>query len=129
MKAYIAALTLLLPTAVAAQDASGRWLTETSDEGGSLVVRIGPCAAGSETVCGFIEEARNVPADAVAELTGKAIIWDMQPTGAGKWSRGRIWAPDDDKTYRSNMELTGAGLKVEGCVAVFCRGQTWTKLP
>ncbi|MEM9794644.1 MAG: DUF2147 domain-containing protein, partial [Pseudomonadota bacterium] len=43
-------------------------------------------------------------------------------------SGGQIWAPDDDKTYRSNMALDGDSLKVEGCVAIFCRGQTWTRV-
>jgi uncharacterized protein (DUF2147 family) len=62
------------------------------------------------------------------EHAGKPIIWDMAQDGDGTWSGGKIWAPDRDKTYNSKMELSGADLKVSGCVLVICRGQTWRKV-
>jgi uncharacterized protein (DUF2147 family) len=111
--------------AAGAQDAGGLWKTETNDRGAYLHVRVGPCADDGAKLCGIIEEAVNATR---TDLPGKAIIRNMQPNGAGKWNRGTIWAPDDDKTYRSNMALQGDALRVEGCVAVFCRGQTWTRV-
>jgi len=115
----------LLATPVAAQDVNGIWKTETSAEGAYLHVTIGPCSYDTTKTCGVIGEAFN---SARNDLVGKAIITGMEPATAGRWNKGQIWAPDDDKTYRSNMELSGDQLKVEGCVAVFCRGQTWVRL-
>ncbi|MEL7184660.1 MAG: DUF2147 domain-containing protein, partial [Pseudomonadota bacterium] len=63
-------------------------------------------------------------------IVGRQIIWDMQPQGGGAYGGGRIWAPDQDKTYRSKMSLNGNRLKVEGCVlgGAICRGQTWSRV-
>lgn len=108
-----------------AQDASGTWKTQVSDTGSYLYVAVGPCADDAAKTCGIITDAFNTEAK---DLVGKAIIKDMEPDGPGQWSDGTIWAPDDDKTYRSNMELEGSVLKVEGCVLFFCRGQDWTRV-
>lgn len=125
MRNLMAAL-LLIAAPAAAQDASGTWRTERSDEGAYLEVRIGACSYDAAKTCGVITKV--VGADDQS-IVGQAIIKDMQPNGAGKWNRGTIWAPDDDKTYRSNMALSGSNvLRVEGCVAVFCRGQNWTRV-
>ena len=52
----------------------------------------------------------------------------MVSEGGGKFSGGTIWDPGADKTYRSKMELNGNRLSVSGCVAVFCKTQTCTKV-
>ena len=57
-------------------------------------------------------------------VTGQDMVAETPTT----WSDGTIWAPDDDKTYRSNMELQGDVLQVEGCVLIICRGQDWTRV-
>lgn len=108
-----------------AQEVFGTWQTEPSDTGGYLEVRIAPCGYDTALTCGQITKAIN---STIPDLEGKAIITGMKPNGEGRWNGGQIWAPDDDKTYRSKMSLTAAGLKVEGCVAIFCRGQTWRRL-
>ncbi len=126
MKKIIPILALaMLPFAAAAQEINGTWQTAASDDGAYLHVEIGPCASDAALVCGTITAAF---AGATAENIGKPIIWDMQQRDANRWRRGQIWAPDDDKTYRSNMTLNGDSLEVEGCVAVFCRGQVWTRV-
>jgi uncharacterized protein (DUF2147 family) len=107
------------------QSAAGLWRTQPGDTGAYLHVRIGPCGGAPDRLCGAIEEAVGATR---ADLPGRTIIRDMAPDGAGRWSGGTIWAPDDDKTYRSRMSLAGDALKVEGCVLVVCRGQTWTRL-
>jgi uncharacterized protein (DUF2147 family) len=119
------ALAFLLPAAAFAQSVQGVWRTEPGDTGAYLHVRIAPCAGGDGTLCGEIIEAVG---SARSDLAGRTIISNMAPDGAGRWSGGTIWAPDDDRTYRSRMQLTSAGLKVEGCVAIICRGPTWTRL-
>ena len=125
MKKALLVLAFLLPGAAMAQDVDGVWKTETSEEGAYLHVRIGNCANAAGEKCGQIVEVFNSDNQ---DIKGKPIIWSMKPDGANAWSGGRIWAPDDDKTYRSKMQLSGNTLSVEGCVAVFCRGQNWTRM-
>jgi len=53
----------------------------------------------------------------------------MVNKGKGKYSGGKIWSPDRDKTYDSKLELHGDQLKVSGCVLFLCRdGGTWTRV-
>lgn len=121
----LVASLLMTSGAVQAQGIDGTWKTETSDEGAYLHVKISACANDAGEVCGFITKVVNSDNQGIV---GKPIIWGMTPNGTNAWNKGRIWAPDDDKTYRSNMELTGNSLRVEGCVAIFCRGQNWSRV-
>jgi uncharacterized protein (DUF2147 family) len=114
-----------LASAAAAQSPEGLWRTQPGETGAYLHVRVGPCAGGAGTLCGQIVEAFEASR---TDLPGRTIIANMAPDGPGKWSGGTIWAPDDDRTYRSRMSLEGGALKVEGCVAIICRGQTWTRV-
>jgi uncharacterized protein (DUF2147 family) len=125
MKSILTILALALPGGAFAQDVNGLWQTETSDSGAYLHVRIGDCSGGNGQKCGQIVEVFNSDNQSIK---GKPIIWAMQPDGAGRWSGGRIWAPDDDKTYRSKMRLNGNTLSVEGCVTIICRGQDWKRI-
>ena len=124
MKHLLAAALIALPLAAQAQVA-GVWQTETSDAGAYLHVRVGTCANDANLTCGTIVKAVNTTRK---DLVGKPIIWGMAANGTNAWSKGRIWAPDDDKTYRSKMELSGDRLKVSGCVGPICRGQTWARV-
>ena len=127
MKHLILGAALSLAAAGAQADAIGLWATEKNDEGQYLTVEIKPCG---EKLCGFIQSA--VDGDGVAnpnyQHLGRQMIFDMVPDGPGKWDDGKIWAPDADETYSSNMELDGDVLTVEGCVIIICRGQDWTRV-
>jgi len=127
MKSLLLLAFVALSSAAGAQDLSGIWQTEPGDTGGFLHVTIAPCG---DKVCGQINRAFDKDAQVVEgyEHAGKPIIWDMAQDGDGKWSSGKIWAPDRDKTYNSKMELSGADLKVSGCVLVICRSQIWRKV-
>lgn len=124
MKHLIAAACLTIAGAgmALAEPAAGTWKTETSDSGAYLHVEIASCGSN---VCGTITKVVNSDDDS---SLGKPIIWDMQAKGDGRYSGGKIWAPDVDKTYRSKMSLNGNALKVSGCVGPICRGQTWTRI-
>ena len=129
MRAWVGAAGLALAAGgAAAQSADGLWRTEANDEGGYLVVEMGPCASDAGRTCGVIKRA--VGADGenpdYAHL-GREIVSGMAPDGPGKWDDGTIWAPDDDKTYSSSMELSGEVLRVEGCVLFICRGRDWRR--
>ena len=50
-------------------------------------------------------------------MVGKLIIKNMKETSATTWKNRTIWAPDDNKTYKSKMVLLNQDtLKVSGCV-------------
>lgn len=127
MKHFLTLAALLTAGAVQAQDISGIWQTQRGDEGNFAHVKIEPCG---NQVCGTIYatfDGNNQRTESAA--VGERIIWDMTGDGAGSWSGGKIWAPDNDKTYSSKMSLQGADLKVSGCVAgILCRSQIWRKV-
>jgi len=110
----------------AADPATGTWKTESNDDGNYLLVNIAPC---KERLCGTIVGALNKDNESDPEhrWLGKQMIINMKPASAGKYKKGKIWAPDEDKTYKAKMEIIGESLKVSGCVAIFCRDQTWIR--
>ena len=60
--------------------------------------------------------------------TGKMIISETVAAGGGSY-KGKVWAPDRNKTYNSRLELSGDTLKVSGCVMGICReGGSWSRV-
>lgn len=114
----------------AATPVAGRWLTEE----GSAVVTIGPCGPA---MCGRITKLikgppsgppvdRNNPDKRLRDrpLEGLTILTGF--TDAGDDWRGRIYDPKSGKTYKSILRREAdGGLKVQGCIAFFCRTQQW----
>lgn len=133
MRIASALLALFLATpAHAAAPIAGRWLTEE----GNAVVTIAPCG---KFICGRITRLikgppsgpavdRNNPDKALRgrPIEGLTVLSGF--TDAGEDWRGRIYDPKSGRTYRSvvRREADG-GLKVQGCVAFFCRTQRWTR--
>lgn len=130
--AFVAFAAFSLPSATfAATPVSGRWLTEN----GKAIVQIGPCG---KAVCGHIskivkptpgkphtdaynpdEKLRNRP------IEGLTILREFSEAGS-LW-KGKIYDPESGKTYASKLTRNPNGsLKVQGCVAFFCKTQTWT---
>ena len=120
--AFAVAALALSAGAALADPVVGTWKSQPGETGGYIHVDIAPC---SGKICGTITK---VVGNDNTSIVGKPIIWDMANNGNGKYSGGKIWAPDNDKTYRSKMQLNGNALKVSGCVGPICRGQTWTRL-
>lgn len=77
----------------------GVWKTESSDKG-YLHVSIDNCG---DAVCGTILKALSLEDEPNAdyEHLGKNMIWDMKSNGSDSWSKGKIWDPSKDKTYKS----------------------------
>jgi uncharacterized protein (DUF2147 family) len=119
----------------------GEWLTATGDGR----VKVGPCAANPAQACGTLiwlkppadappgplHDANNPnPALRSRPMLGILIVSDFTREAAGQWVDGKIYDPNDGKTYKSKMSVSADGtLKVSGCVMVFCKAQTWTKAP
>ncbi len=120
-------LTLwVLSTSAVADPIFGLYETGPGDQGGYAHVEIYRC---DTEICGVIRKAFDDTGGQVdSEDVGKRMIWGMRPVGEGRYARGKIWAPDRDRTYGARMELTGAALKVSGCILGICRGQTWSRI-
>ncbi|MDP8916627.1 MAG: DUF2147 domain-containing protein [Pseudomonadota bacterium] len=137
-------LALVLAAGVAwakppAGSVEGNWLAS----GGAGTVRIAPCPGQTANLCGtFVglrkpngpdgRPARDVnnpnPALKSRPMMGMTFLTGFKPAGPGRWTGGKIYNPEDGKTYNSKMTLNPNGtLKVEGCVLVLCKAQTWTR--
>ena len=122
----LAALALLISTPALADPVLGTFKTQPGDNGNYGHVELYQCEAA---ICGVIRKAfdasgKEIPSDNI----GRRMIWDMQAQGDGSYGKGKIWAPDRDKTYSSKMKLSGNALKVSGCVIGICRAQNWTRV-
>ncbi|CAM8646053.1 MULTISPECIES: DUF2147 domain-containing protein [Sphingobium] len=117
--------------AQAAQPVTGRWATVD----GKAIVQIAPCGGD---VCGRIEkivkptpgrphtDIKNPdPALRSKPLVGLALLSGFEDAG-DHW-KGTIYDPESGKSYTSKLTRNGNGtLKVQGCIAFFCKTQTWT---
>ncbi|NOR64298.1 MAG: DUF2147 domain-containing protein [Rhodobacteraceae bacterium] len=60
-------------------------------------------------------------------LLGVPILWGFQRRETG-WQSGRIYNPEDGKTFRANLQqLSKDELRVQGCLGPLCRSQIWTR--
>lgn len=127
MKNLVAAVTILVATpAMAADPVVGLFKTQPGDAGNYAHVELFECEAN---ICGVIRKTFDGSGSAISSDTiGKRMIWGMVPQGAGAYAKGKIWAPDRDKTYNSKMQLSGDKLEVKGCVLGICRGQVWSRV-
>ncbi len=125
----LAGAILWAQAALAADPAVGVWQTAPGKEGGYLFVTISDCGT---RICGTITGAvdKDGKKDPNYQHLGKPIIRNMKADGGGAYSGGTIWAPDEDKTYASKMQLKGDVLTVKGCVmgGLICRGQDWKRV-
>ena len=122
----IGAALAALAGAASADPVLGTYKTEPGDTGRYAHVELYPCEA---EICGVIRKAFDGSGQEIrSDTVGKRMIWGMQAQGGGEYAKGKIWAPDRNKTYSSKMELNGSVLKVSGCVLGICRGQNWTRV-
>jgi uncharacterized protein (DUF2147 family) len=129
MKRLILATALMLSgtAAFAGDPVEGVWKTKPDDNGNYGYVQVVPCG---QAFCGTLIKAFD---GAGKELdspnVGRQIIWDMVAYGDGVYDDGKVYSPDRDKTYNSDMQLSGNKLAVRGCVLGICRdGGTWTRV-
>lgn len=117
----------------AAQPIGGRWATVD----GKAIVQIATCG---NSVCGRIvkivkptpgrshNDVKNPdPALRNRPIEGLAILSGFSDNGS-HW-KGTIYDPESGKSYASKVSRNGDGtLKVQGCIAFFCKTQTWTAM-
>ncbi|MBP6736465.1 MAG: DUF2147 domain-containing protein [Rhodobacteraceae bacterium] len=122
-----AVLSVSAGAAFAADPVEGVWKTKPDDNGNFGHVQIKPCGAA---FCGTLIKAFDGAGKEIeSPNVGKKIVWDMVAYPDGVYDDGKIWSPDRDKTYSSDMTLSGNSLAVRGCVLGICRdGGTWTRV-
>ena len=122
-----AVLSVSAGAAFAADPVEGVWKTKPDDNGNFGHVQIKPCGAA---FCGTLIKAFDGAGKEIdSPNVGKKIVWDMVAYPDGLYDDGQIWSPDRDKTYNSDMTLSGDKLSVRGCVLGICRdGGTWTRV-
>ena len=133
MRLLLMFLTLALPSAaIAAEPVTGRWITDD----GKAIVTIGNCG---KTVCGQIsrilaptpkgppvDENNPDPKLRARPILGLQVLNGFTADGDG-W-KGRIYSPEEGKTYRSVMQRAGPDIiKVKGCILFFCKTQIWKR--
>lgn len=140
MLGLVLALATARPASGEEAGISGRWMTERAN----AVVQIGPCdGSGSGQVCGTIawlwqpnddsgrprRDTENQAADRRDRpLIGTQILAGFVAKSSGHWAGGRIYNPEDGRTYDASIRLDGAdALVVEGCVLFICRKQMWRR--
>lgn len=137
MRTFVLAASLAFAVAtpaLAADPVEGEWLTQ--DKMGKVL--IGPCPDRPNRMCGAIstvndqtrttDENNPDPTRRSQPLMGMLILRDFKQEGPGSWTGGKIYDPKNGKSYDSKISIKANGsLKVEGCVAFICRGQTWTR--
>ena len=128
MKTYLTAAALIFAaTSAFADPVEGIWQTKKDDNGNFGFVEVKPCGPA---FCGVLIksfDSAGKPKD--SPNIGRKIIWDMVAYPDGLYDDGQIYSPDRDKTYNSDMTLTGDKLAVRGCVFGICRdGGTWSRV-
>jgi len=125
LKKCMATIVLLVVTAnIQAADIIGIWITEKSEAGSSMAVEIFDCDG---KLCGKAIDVFDAPN---RDSVGIEIIKGMKKKSETSYKRGKIYAPDTKKWYKSKMKLESDDkLKVSGCVlgGVICRSQIWTR--
>lgn len=130
-----------LPAAAQAGDADavfGDWRTED----GGAVLRIAPCSETEPAPCGIVLSA-DIPEGAPTTDVNNAdpalrdqpiiglTMLDGFERSKDKWKSGRIYNPEDGKSYKSSLEVRDDApnvLRVKGCIAFLCQTQKWTRV-
>lgn len=119
-------------------DISGRWATE----GFGSIVEFRPCPTTPAEMCGRmvwlwspapegrprLDRQNPVLTLRSRQLVGTEIVTGLRETAPGVWSAGRLYNPDDGRTYAGTVRLRGGLLELKGCAFnVVCRNQTWRR--
>ena len=140
MRTVALSIGLALITAVpafAADPVQGDWV---SPNGGARI-RIGPCAAKPQEMCGVVVAIRD-PAAARARdvnnvdpalkgrpMLGMPVLYGFKRDKPGRWTGGKVYAAKKGTTFDGVLTHRPDGtLKVEACVLpMVCSVQTWTR--
>ena len=111
-----------------AADIKGVW----ERPNGEAKMKIAPCG---DALCGtlvWLKESKNDvnnpdPSKRSRPLVGSNMLFDLKPAStAGKWN-GHLYDAENGKTFKGSVTLEGDKLDMQGCVAIFCDDEKWTR--
>ncbi len=132
---FAANFSLTMP--VFALDVSGVWNAADGD----AKVRVSPCEGGlcaqiislkepNDPDTGKPATDKNNPDEAKRKrpVVGLSLFQNMKPAGDSAW-KGKIYSPDNGKSYESTVTVDGNTLIVKGCVlgGLICDKDVWTR--
>ncbi|SMX49570.1 DUF2147 domain-containing protein [Maliponia aquimaris] len=113
-------------SAAAADPMVGLWKTPPDRKNLSSHIRVDPCGVA---LCGTVFKAFDPQGREVkTPNVGKLLFWDLKPSGGGAYGGGKVRVPLLNVTASAKAQLTGNSLRVTGCKAGVCDGQTWARL-
>ena len=123
--AFAASLMAAFTGSALASSATGTWRTAPDQKGQTALVVAKTCGAA---LCGQISSVHDARGQRIDHPNvGVRLFWDAQPVGSDAYE-GRAFVPAFNMTYRATMHVKGNELRVRGCKAGICRGQTWTRV-
>ena len=124
-------LMLAVPSAAQASTIEGNWKTDD----GKSVIQFYKCGAQmcgkiarflvAEPKGGALDTKNPEKALRSRKLLGLRIFWNLAPTQAR--FKGKGYSPEDGREFNAEVWREGNGLKVKGCVLMFCRTANFTK--
>ena len=131
----VAAGLLAVPASASAADITGLW--STGSEGGRVeIYRCGTALCGKVVDAARLRgnpdlrDVRNSDAKMrTRRIKGLVVLKDFTG-GPAEWKGGPVYDPETgDGAARGHLKLLANGkLELKGCVAVFCRTKTWTRV-
>jgi len=112
-----------------AADPSGDWLVADR----TARIHIEQCADGYWGSIAWerepgIDKYNPDPRKRGRPLLGTPILLSMKPEESNKWE-GKVYNPKDGGFYGASIKLESANaLRLEGCMLIFCSGETWTRV-
>ena len=119
----------LMAAPARAAEPSGEWLTADR----SAQIRIEQCPNGYWGVIDGEREPGNDtknpdPNKRGRPLLGTPILIAMRPSQPNKWD-GKVYNPKEGSYFNISIFLADPNrLKLEGCMLIFCGGETWTRV-
>ena len=113
-----------------AADPSGEWMVADH----TARIRIEHCADGYWGSIAWelqpgIDKNNPDPNKRGRPMLGTPILLSMKPEETNKWE-GKVYNPKDGGYYSASIKLEGANeLRLQGCMLIFCSGETWTRVP
>jgi uncharacterized protein (DUF2147 family) len=127
---FVAGSVALAAAPAFAADPTGEWMVADR----TARIRIEHCADGYWGSIAWerqpgIDKNNPDPNKRGRPLLGSPILLSMKPAETNKWE-GKVYNPKDGGYYNASIKLESQNaLQLQGCMLIFCSGETWTRAP
>jgi uncharacterized protein (DUF2147 family) len=132
--------SLIMCETVRASELVGEWATQ----GNAAHVRVDRCHTASDLVCGVVtwlwepldaeggpmrDKHNPDPKLRARPILGLSLLEDFRRVINEEAMEGRIYNPENGRTYRASLRLRSADLlEVKGCLLIACDTQVWRRV-